>query len=773
MSGQVTPGQQEKHNIRNNHHQIPYIKCEELNKYSNKQGDSSAISKNCAYNSHRENAMFPPVYDEHDLSTNLPNLDACFDYTQGSPNDFGSGQLCVDDELYCYYTDTDHDYVNDACQDEISTCINHTHQGHTGCAYVSHSAQMKSCNNDTHRDRTCFSDIICESDSLFSKLASISGRPCAIDSRISFPQVDPNIVFQQQAIIASQWPKLTQEAWQQNPDFAALYTDILSFSLPNFLGARRTLDSGLHLHQWELMLQDYHDNEICFFLRYGWPVGYHSKEIPVTVLHNHQSADAYPAHIEEFIATERKYHALIGPFDKPPFSPWMRQSPMMTRPKKDSSKRRVIIDLSYPEGLSVNDGIDINCIYGRNSTYTLPSINDLTAYVVNFGQSAWLWKADLQRAYRQLRIDPIDTPLFGLQFNNRVYVDVCPSFGCRSSSSACYRVTAAVTYLMRKKGWVTLAFLDDFAGVQKSKQEAWNAYRQFLELAKDLGLTLAQDKCAPPSQVIEWLGYQVDVSAMTVTIPSKKLHQVLQECQLWSDKGKANQTMIQSLIGKLLHVANCIRHARKFVTRILSTLRYMVSHKQAWTTITPPFRADISWFLKYAEEGNGIALIAPTLNNIYIECDSSLTGGGGNSNTLYYAWKYSDQHLRKYDHIHQLEAINLLVAYRTLCPRNNTQGSRIVMITDNMASSMALSTGKTKDAVLAACARNLWLEAAKADHEIAIQHRHGTLIPLADALSRQHFDSAKAKQADLMIRNRGLNRVDPILSGYSMFDTDL
>lgn len=547
-------------------------------------------------------------------------------------------------------------------------------------------------------------------------------------------------------------------------------SDVRSFCLPNFIGARRTVSSALNLPRWEELLRHYHDNEICFFLRYGWPIGYHSTKIPVSVSKNHPSAEAHSPHIEEFLSKEIQHAAIVGTFKTLPFTPWMRQSPMMTRPKKNTQKRRVIIDLSFPQGKSVNDGIDITSIYGRNSKYTLPSISDLTEYVKTFGKSAWIWKADLQRAYRQLRLDPIDTPLLGLKFAGDIYVDVCPSFGCRSSSSACQRVTAAVTYLMRKKGWITLAFLDDFAGVQESELLARRAYEQFLKLAEQLGLQLAMDKCEPPTQMIEWLGYEVNVREMTVAIPKEKLQQVLGECQLWSGRRKASKTMIQSLVGKLIHVANCIPHARKFVTRILATLRYMAENNQDWTTISQDFQADVTWFENYAEHANGVALIAPTLNNIYIECDSSLTGGGGNSDNAYYSWCYSTEHTQKYTNIHHLEAINLLVAYKTLQPSRDTKGERIVMITDNMASSIALATGKTRDKVLAACARQLWLEAAKHDHEIAIQHRPGTLIPLADALSRLHFDKAKQRQADLLIKSRKLSRVDPIISGYLFFD---
>lgn len=385
----------------------------------------------------------------------------------------------------------------------------------------------------------------------------LSGRPHCVNPSIRFPRVDVNVLKNQQRIIASNWPTITDDAWRVDPELCELYTDVRSFNLPNFMGARRTLWSGLNLHRWEELLTDYHDSEVCFFLRYGWPMGYHCEDIPTSVPINHPSAEAHPSHIEEFLHKEKQHKAIVGPFKSPPFTPWMRQSPMMTRPKKNTTARRVIIDLSFPEGHSVNDGIDITSIYGRDSTYTLPSIMDLTAYVVQFGKTAWVWKADLARAYRQLRLDPIDTPLLGIGFKDHFYLDVCPSFGCRSSSSACQRVAAAVTYLMRSRGWVALAFLDDFAGVQQSKEQAERAYQDFIDITRDLGLELALDKCASPTQLVDWLGYEVNVNTMTVAIPKEKLRQVLQECERWDKRHKASKVMNQSLVGRLLHIEIC------------------------------------------------------------------------------------------------------------------------------------------------------------------------------------------------------------------------
>lgn len=587
---------------------------------------------------------------------------------------------------------------------------------------------------------------------------------------VPLPKVDYKIVEAQKLIFQNMWPALSDDARRIFPEFASLYDSIKKFNLPNFLGARKTVPSELNLLQWELSLVNYHDREICHFLRYGWPVGYHLPTPPASVQQNHASARMHDEHVKHYINTELSHAAVIGPFKSMPFIPWTRLSPLMTRPKRDSDKRRVIVDMSYPDGQGVNDGIKISSIYGRDTTYTLPSIKDLAALIQNVQGTAWLWKADLARAYRQLRVDPIDTPLLGFSVDSNTFLDLCPSFGCRSSSGACQRVSAAVVYLMASKGFKLLAFLDDFAGCEDSLDRATLAYNTFLDLTATLGLQLALDKCQAPSTQMQWLGYDICTKEMSIAIPQDRLQNVLEECKKWVVKKRASRSSIQSIIGKLVHLANCVRHARKFTARMLATLRSMNDSNREWTTLNQEFKADIRWFLAYSETANGLSLISPVRDVIEIECDSSLEGGGGNSDHLFYKWHYPSHHKNRFPSIHMLEAVNLIVAYRTLCPKHGTAGKCIVISTDNLASHFALTSGRTKDSVLGACARELWLEAARADHDIEIVHKPGAQIPLADSLSRFYSDPSKAALSLELVARRKLVEISPNLTGYTFFN---
>lgn len=129
--------------------------------------------------------------------------------------------------------------------------------------------------------------------------------------------------------------------------------------------------------------------------------------------------------------------------------------------------------------------------------------------------------------------------------------------------------------------------------------------------------------------------------------------------------------------------------------------------------------------------------------------------------------------MHKYLHIHHLEAINLLVAYRTLGRFVEEPGVTILMVTDNISSSFALTTGKTKDEVFANCARELWLAAMVNNHTIEVCHRPGLSIPLADALSRRYNDPDKHDYVKSSMDRHCMKFVEPQLWGYNFFTDNL
>ena len=62
---------------------------------------------------------------------------------------------------------------------------------------------------------------------------------------------------------------------------------------------------------------------------------------------------------------KNQYGAILGPYENFPSDHW-HSLPFMTREKPNAVHRRVIIDLSWPKGASVNAGIDKNSYLGTD-----------------------------------------------------------------------------------------------------------------------------------------------------------------------------------------------------------------------------------------------------------------------------------------------------------------------------------------------------------------------------------------------------------------------
>ena len=72
---------------------------------------------------------------------------------------------------------------------------------------------------------------------------------------------------------------------------------------------------------------------------------------------NHYSALQYQSAVNRYLDKERALGAILGPVrDRDKYL--IHCSPLLTRPKDNNSKRRAILDLSFPPGQSVNDLVD-------------------------------------------------------------------------------------------------------------------------------------------------------------------------------------------------------------------------------------------------------------------------------------------------------------------------------------------------------------------------------------------------------------------------------
>ena len=188
---------------------------------------------------------------------------------------------------------------------------------------------------------------------------------------------------------------------------------------PNFMQAHLPVTSQLHVDKWKSLLGDYWDQQLLQLLQFRFPLDF-NRSCPLQhEMGNHSSANAFPADVDAYIEEECKFGALLGPFDVNPINN-AHNSPFMTRNKPNSDKRRVIIDLSWPLGASVNSGIDKNMYLDAAFMLTFPTVDDITSELKRLGPGALLYKIDVSRAFRHVQVDPGDYDLLGLHWRRYV-----------------------------------------------------------------------------------------------------------------------------------------------------------------------------------------------------------------------------------------------------------------------------------------------------------------------------------------------------------------
>ena len=93
---------------------------------------------------------------------------------------------------------------------------------------------------------------------------------------------------------------------------------------------------------------------------------------------------------------------IVGPFQAQPFER-IHVSPIMARPKSDGGTR-VIVDLSWQLECSVNICVPLNNLHGMEMQLKYPTVDSIVEKIKVYGPDTLLFKVDLQRAFRNLRI---------------------------------------------------------------------------------------------------------------------------------------------------------------------------------------------------------------------------------------------------------------------------------------------------------------------------------------------------------------------------------
>ena len=495
------------------------------------------------------------------------------------------------------------------------------------------------------------------------------------------------------------------------------------------------------IHQWEFLLSSHHDAQFVSYildgLKWGFRLGFSWSNPLNSTEKNNPSSREHGDAIDEYLQKEMRAGNLVGPISSRVLTngQHLHVNRIGVVPKGyNTGKWRVITDLSFPRGQSVNDGINAQWC---SLEYT--TVDKIAMVVAQLGRGALLAKVDIKSAYRLVPVNLADRSLLGITWRDKYYVDTRLPFGLRSAPKIFNALADALEWCFRRQGVTDVDhYLDDFITIGPPHSAAC---AQNLQLIKDvsacLGVPLAEDKCEGPSTSITFLGIQVDTEQGTLSLPADKLSRIQKELEAWRDRKWCRRRMLESLIGLLHHAARVVRPGRSFLRRLINLLQG-TRHNNHFIRLNKEARADIHWWMVFVGTWNGISFYPGSAPSVYVTSDASGSWGCGafsGSEWFHLQWPEVVQG----EDITFKELLPIVLAVTTWGSR--WRGMHVHCRCDNEAVVHVMNSRRARNHALMHLLRCLFYFEAHYNLHLSASHISGTLNLLADDLSRNHLSS--------------------------------
>ena len=510
------------------------------------------------------------------------------------------------------------------------------------------------------------------------------------------------------------------------------------------------INTPLNWCEWDRLLTHHPDQKFRKFIvegiKCGFRVGYNYVTMSGTCNSpgNMLSARDKPDIVREYLAKECSEGRVIGPLDPAQF-PYVHTSRFGVIPKGISGKWRLIVDMSSPEGFSVNDGIGESLC-----SLSYVGVEDAVRGICSYGEGTLLAKVDVKSAYRCIPVNPDDRWLMGMMWEGALYVDTTLPFGLRSAPKLFSAVADAVEWIVRDQGvHFVIHYLDDFLVMgAPSSDECATALKTLLTVFGRLGLPVALDKLEGPATHLEFLGFELDSRLLQTRLPQRKLTELKELILQWSGKKSCTKKELESLIGKLGHASRVVLPGKTFMRRMFELLgvAHRAHHK---IRLNCSFRSDLEWWATFIESWNGVSMMGNYDRHqaaVHIWTDASGCFGCGALDPQTSAWiqmKWPESHGASgsgwwEESIATKELLPIVLACAIWGTR--WSGLTVVVHCDNLGVVAVVNSGYSRVPRIMHLLRCLFFIRAHYQFILWAVHVPGVENILADAISRNNLN---------------------------------
>jgi len=427
-------------------------------------------------------------------------------------------------------------------------------------------------------------------------------------------------------------------------------------------------------------------------------------------------------------------------------------SGVFLREKKDINNFRFILNLK-----KLNELVT----YHHFKMDSLASIKNM------IHQDCFFTRLDFSDAYYSVNVHHKYRKYLKFQFEDKLYEFTALPNGLSSAPRAFTKIMKVpLAHLRENFGYNLVGYIDDIILTQDTEEEMYHATKDTMDLLLSLGFTISVKKSVVrPTQVIEFLGFQLDSINMTVSLTTEKAKYIGNFCRETMAKRRITIRHFAKLLGTLNATEQgnkyCQLYTRQMEIEKTDILRKNAGNYDKMMDLTPKILEALTWWASnIATVDRPIRMVKPDL---IILTDASLKGWGchieATQVTTGGRWSEAESKL----HINVLELMAVLNSLQSCATQKAT--SHIRIMTDNTTTMQCINNqGSARSIQCNAVALSIWNWIISNGTWVSAAHIPGVDNVEADKASREFNDtlewSLNVTIFDKIIENFGAPDID-------------
>ena len=243
----------------------------------------------------------------------------------------------------------------------------------------------------------------------------------------------------------------------------------------------------------------------------------------------------------------------------------------------------------------------------------------------------FMCKIDLKDAYLSVPLHQQSQKFVSFKWGEKLYQFLVLCFGLGPAPRIFTKLMKIPIALMRRLNVRLIIYLDDCLILGSTAQEVIAARDTLIFILEHLGFTINFEKLVLlPTQLIEFLGVEVDSINMKLSLQQEKVEGIILQCQMMLSAKKVSIRDLMKLIGRLSSSAIAVLPAplqyraiqRQQIQELASSQNY-----DSLVTLTEEVKEELDWWCQNLLLSNGRSLVQAS-PQLVIASDASLQGWG-------------------------------------------------------------------------------------------------------------------------------------------------